>query len=286
MMCAVFCCFFATQDDPVPGIMLFLKFTLWSIPVSALYLLAILPAVHGFETLVLVTAPLFVTLGIFVARPATTGKAMAFLFGVAGTLSLHDTNSADLISFINGMLAQLAGIWAAALFTRLLRTVSADWTVRRLLRAGWRELAGLAHVTRGTHGTRGPSLREISVRMLDRIGLLTPRLALAGPHEDLAAVDALSDLRVGLNMTQLLEIPAETQRRLPVLGELLQGLSGYFRQRPAAAQPTLLAQLDQALHEASRLSLQKPVAALVGIRRDLFADAPPYWPPAAMKDAR
>ncbi len=47
----------------------------------------------------------------------------------------------DLVSFINSMLAQLAGIGAAAVFTRLLRSVSADWTARRLLRAGWRELA-------------------------------------------------------------------------------------------------------------------------------------------------
>jgi uncharacterized membrane protein YccC len=271
MMAAVFCCFFATQDDPVPGIMLFLEYTIWSIPMAALYLLAILPAVHSFEMLVLVTAPLFLTLGIFIARPATAGKGMAFLFGVAGALSLQDTGSADLVSFSNSMLGQLAGISAAVLFTRLLRSVSAEWTARRLLRAGWTELAGLGR------SARTPSVAAVSARMLDRIGLLTPRLALAGTGDDLVAVDALSDLRVGLNMTQLLALPA--RQRLPALHTLLQALSTYFErrlQRPAPAGPALLQQLDTALRGACALSQREAVAALVGIRRDLFPDSPPY----------
>ncbi|TFV87537.1 FUSC family protein, partial [Oxalobacteraceae bacterium OM1] len=155
MMAAVFCCFFATQDDPAPGIMTFLTFTIWSIPASALYLLGILPAVHHFETLALVIAPMFLILGTLVAQPATSGKAMAFLFGVAGTLSMQDTGTADLVSFINSMLGQLFGIAAAVLVTRLTRTVSAEWTARRLLQAGWRELASLGR------SARAPSVAEM-----------------------------------------------------------------------------------------------------------------------------
>ncbi|NDP60105.1 MAG: FUSC family protein, partial [Oxalobacteraceae bacterium] len=40
-MAAVFCCFFATQDDPVPGIRMFLNYTMLSIPISAFYLLVV-----------------------------------------------------------------------------------------------------------------------------------------------------------------------------------------------------------------------------------------------------
>ena len=60
--------------------------------------------------LVLVFAPAFLVLGVFMARPATGAKAAAVLFGVAGTLALQDTNTADLASFVNSMLAQVAGI--------------------------------------------------------------------------------------------------------------------------------------------------------------------------------
>ena len=52
---------------------------------SALYLLVLLPAVHSFEMFMLVCAPLFLVLGVLLARPATFGRAMPFLFGICGT---------------------------------------------------------------------------------------------------------------------------------------------------------------------------------------------------------
>ena len=274
MMAAVFCCFFASQDDPVPAIMRFFTYTVLSIPVSALYLLLILPAVHSFESLLLVTAPLFLLVGIFIARPATSSQAMAFLFGVTGAFSLMDTRSADLVSFANGMLAQLAGIGAAAFFTRLLRSVDAGWTARRLLRRGWAELAALGL------NRRLPSMAQASALMLDRIGLLTPRLAMAEPDGDLAAVDALSDMRVGLNMTLLASLPQPSL----ALRELMDGLRAYFGQRhgqSAAPAGTLLARIDRALDEAWGDQQRELVAALVAIRRDLFPAVHAFPAPGA-----
>jgi uncharacterized membrane protein YccC len=286
MMAAVFCSFFATQDDPVPGIKLFMNYTLLSIPISALYLLVLLPAVHSFEMLVLVTAPVFLLLGIYVARPTTSMRAMAMLFGVATTLSLQDTATSDLISFINGMLAQIAGIAAAALFTSLFRSVSAEWTARRLLRAGWTELARMGRTE------RMPSIAEVSARMLDRVGLLTPRLAMAGPQQDLSAVDALGDLRVGLNMAQLLRVQPRLEKDDVSLQPLMQELSEHFRNRPAQpdAEPALLTRLDALLRAvcaaASSAEQREAVAALAGIRRDLFPDAAPYQPATRSEEVR
>lgn len=277
MMAAVFCSFFATQDDPVPGIKLFLRYTLASIPISAIYLLVILPAIDGFPMLVLSTAPVFLVLGIYIARPATSGKAMAMLFGVAGLLSMQDTGTADLVSFINSMLAQVIGIGAAALTTSLTRTVSAGWTARRLLRAGWTELARLGQAE------RAPLTASVSARMLDRVALLTPRLAMAGPQEDLVAADALNDLRVGLNMTQLLHIEPQLEESRVSVRLVLQTLSEHFRNRPAlveSADPALLTGLDETLRAVcaapSSQEQRQAAAALTGIRRDLFPHAPPY----------
>jgi uncharacterized membrane protein YccC len=276
MMAAVFCSFFATQDDPVPGIMLFLNYTLVSIPISALYLLVILPAIHSFPMLVLTTAPVFILLGIYVARPSTSLRAMAILFGVAGMLALQDTGTSDLVSFINGMLAQIAGIGAAALTTALLRSVSAEWTARRLLRAGWTEFARLAE------SGRAPSAAAVSARMLDRVSLLTPRLAMAGEQQDLVAVDALNDLRVGLNMTQLLRIKPGLESDGLALQPLLDELSNYFRHRPLPHGPALLDRLDASLRAVCAAPPGPPqreaVVALAGIRRDLFPAAAPYQP--------
>jgi len=275
----VFCCFFATQDDPVPGIRTFFNFTIASIPISAFYLLAVMPAVHSFEMLILVLAPCFLLLGVFVARPTTTGRAMAMLFGVAGMLSMQDTGTMDLVSFINSMLAQLAGIGAAAVFTRLLRSVSADWTARRLLRAGWQELASLASAR------RPPSVEAVSARMVDRIGMLTPRLAMA-PQQDgvgpgLDALHAFGDLRIGLNVAQLRQLAPQLGRQQESLASLMRELAASFRERPrAVAETGLLQRLDAALREvcaAAPGAVQRDAAAaLAGIRRGLFPGAAPY----------
>jgi uncharacterized membrane protein YccC len=288
MFAAVMCSFFSTQDDPVPFIKVFLTYTLWSVPVSAVYVLGILPAVHNFETLMLVCAPAFFFLGVGLGRPATFGQAMPFLFGLCGTLALTDTNNADMVSFLNSNLATIGGIWLAALTTRVFRTVGAGFAARRVLKAGWSELAEIGK------SEQAPSVTEFSARMVDRIALLTPRLALAGKQQDLQAADALVDLRIGLNMTQLVEARAELGRSQAALWPLMEHLAQHFEARPKvdpAGQERLLVSLDNALRSVCAAAPSQgqvdAVAALSGIRRDLFPHAAPYQPsPVIEKEIR
>ncbi len=277
MMAAVLCCFFSTQDDPAPFIQSFLAWTIYSIPVAALYLLAILPAVHGFEALVLACAPTFLVLGVLVARPSTFGRALPFVFGICGALALVDTHNADVVSFANGMLAQILGLAAAVLTTRVLRSVGAAWTARRVLKAGWRELSRLGS------GERVTSPAEFSARMVDRVGLLTPRLALAGARQDLQAADALRDLRIGLNMTLLQAVRARLGRGEAAVKPVMTQLARHFAALPALAkegEARLLASLDNALRAIcagpAGASQREALAALTGMRRDLFPHALPY----------
>ena len=280
MMAAVLCCFFAGQDDPAPFIQGFLKYTIYSIPAALLYLLAILPAVHGFETLVLACAPVFLVLGVLVARPATMGRALPFMFGICGALLLVDTHNADALSYVNGMLAQLAGLAAAVLATRMLRSVGAGWTARRVLKAGWRELARLGS------GKRVSSPAEFSARMVDRVGLLTPRLAQANAP-DLQAADALRDLRVGLNMSLLQSVRARLAHHGSdaAIAPVMRQLSRHFARLPAVArdgEARLLAALDNALRAVclgpAEPARREALAALTGMRRDLFPQARPWQP--------
>jgi uncharacterized membrane protein YccC len=275
MMAAVLCCFFSTQDDPVPFIKSFLAWTVYSIPASALYLLVLLPAVHSFEMFMLVCAPAFLAIGVLLARPATFGRAMPFLFGICGTLAMIDTHSADMVTFVNVTLAQLFGVAVAAATTGLLRRVGADWTARRLLRAGWRELARLG-------GGEKITLAAFSARMVDRIALLTPRLAQAGTSQ---ANGAFNDLRVGLNMTVLQNARAELGRGAAALAPVMRQLSTRFARLPAVEQDSerpLLDALDNALRAISAgtrdAAQTAALAALTSVRRDLFAHAPPYQP--------
>ncbi|CAO3410321.1 FUSC family protein [Azospirillum largimobile] len=284
MMVAVFTCFFASFDDPVPGIRLFLVYTLASMPLSAFYLLVVLPSFDSFPILALCLAPTLVSLGVFVARPATMGKAMALIFGVGGSLSLLDTGTGDFASFLNSSAGQIVGIVTAMLVTRLCRSVGAAWSARRLLHVGWREIADLA-------GRRtAPSADGFESRMLDRVGLLSARLAQAGGSVDVDAIDAVRDLRVGLNVVELQRVrPMLGVAAGPVLDRLLRGVAAHFRalsaKRPDPAPAALLGSMDELLSAIAAApsgpERDRAVTALASLRRSLFPDAAFGAPPPA-----
>ena len=127
----------------------------------------------------------------------------------------------------------------------IFRTVSADWSARRIQAANWRDLAALAASprTQARHG--------YAARMLDRIGLLQPRLALAKRPDDVMAADALKDLRVGRDITELQRARRHLPMAEPVLRPVLDGLARYFRDRSSwrggQKTPEFLAQIDRAL---------------------------------------
>lgn len=291
MMAAVFCCFFATMDDPVPAIHGFLKWTLWSVPISALYVLVLMPTVQDFGMLVAICAPLFLLLGLYLPRPAYFMPAMAMIFGVAGTLALHDTASSDLVSFINSMIGQIVGVVVAARVTRLVRSVGADWSARRIQRATWRELGDMAASSQPQYAQSD----AYAVRMLDRIGLLAPRIAQAGGTvEGVAANDALRDLRMGADIAVLQRVRA--QLPMATAAALLGNISRFFRQRAEGGMnprpPSLLPQIDEALNAvlearnaAASSASRAAVTALVGLRRNLFPDAPPMLAGAPVQGA-
>jgi uncharacterized membrane protein YccC len=279
MVAAVVCSFFAAQDDPMPFIKGFVTYTIYSLPVSALYLLGILPAIHNFETFVLACAPTFLLLGVWIARPSTFGRAMPFLFGICITLAMIDTHTADFVSFTNSMLSQIVGMGAAAVSNSILRRVGADWIARRMLRAGWSELARLGR------GERRDALSVVSARMVDRVSLLTPRLARTGTYPDLQAVDVLRDLRVGLNMTILDDARIQLGRGAVALAPVMRLLGRHFSQRPrieAKCESELLDALDNALRAIGAgtcdAAQREALAALTGMRRDLFPKAESYRP--------
>ncbi|WP_410012303.1 FUSC family protein [Sodalis sp. C49] len=272
MMAAVFCSFFAVMDDPVPAINNFLKYTFLSAPISAIYILVLLPAVHDFGMLVLICAPLFLVLGCYSARPALLMVALPLLFGVAGTLSLHDTAHADVTSFINSTTAQLLGTFVAARVTRLFRSVGADWSARRIRRAIRRDLVAMAR------GVKAQQLQIFAVRMIDRIGLLVTRIAQGetNRHHSVAR-ETLRDLRLGVNIIAL----QQARRHFPAVdfGALLAQLSQLFRSAENLPAVSLHRAVDQAL--GTMLDMPEPtpqwrsaISALVGLRNNLFPDAP------------
>ena len=280
-MAAVFSSFFAAQDDPAPAIVGFLTWSLIALPLAAIYLFAILPTIDGFPMLVLVLAPALLVIGYLQATPEWASRAIALLIGFLGALALQATFSANLPDFVNGNLAQIVGIGVALATTRLMRSVGAGWAARRILRRGWREVSALARDRRRTGADAWIAA------MLDRVGLINARIALAEPEETVDAYDALADMRVGLNVLDLEAVATRPDgSREPVFDRTLDAIAKTYEQRLGAeetsAEPALLQSIDEAITQLAAnspvASVTRGYAALTGLRRNLFPTAPPYAP--------
>lgn len=285
MMAGMYCMFFATFDNPVPILKIQFYGTLLSSPVSGIYLLWLLPSAHSFEMLVLLLAPFLIWFGTYLTKPATAIKIIPFMFTVLATLTMFDMGSANMTSYINSQISQAIGVGSAALFMAVFRTASVDSLIRRLVRSIWDDISKLGQAI------RAPSVIAVTVKMVDGISLLAPRLALAtktGGTKNpgfIAATNILSDLRVGLNMTQLLRAETKLERRNMSVRPVLKHLADYYRQGKKiqeTATGELLQEIDRTLYRianaGSRPQQSQAIAALAGIRRDLFPDALPYSP--------
>lgn len=283
VMAAVFCCFFAAMDDPVPAIKNFGLFTLVSLPLAAVYLFAVLPSIDGFPMLSAVMAPPLLFIGLYIPDPKRMGSALAVLIGFCNALTLQETFTADFASFLNANLSQFVGLLFAIVVTAGLRSMGVDASARRLLVRTWK---GLSHLARAR---QAPDPAAFAAILVDRLGMLTPKLAEAGERHDFIGVDALRDLRVGMNLVSVQiarpDLPPEDRTHLDAA---LDGVGEHFATLAAGGgrEPgqDLLAHIDTALRGLSiapAASAVQGVSGLVGLRRNLFPKAEAFIPETA-----
>ena len=277
MMAAVACSFFAARDDPAPAIVDFAVWSAVAIVLFGLYLFAILPLVSDFEMAALVLAPAYLTIGLMISMPKTSSKGIAL--GVNGTtlMALQGTSSSDFTGYANGAIAFLFGMVLAAALTRITRSVGTEWSVRRLMRAAARTLAEAAR--HRSHGDRA----EVAGLMLDRLGLLAPRLAALRQGGELGPREAIAAPRIGLNIVDL----RRARAALPIgtraaVDHVLDGLASHFGQPHSREAAGVLVRIDAALRAILAVedsaARRDALMGLIGIRRALYPDAPPYRP--------
>ncbi|AWN36365.1 FUSC family protein [Methylobacterium radiodurans] len=286
MMAAVACSFFAAQDDPAPFILGFANSAIVGALGAGAYLFAVLPLATSFEMLALALAPGLLLCGVFMTQPRTAPLAMGAAVNGSTMIALQSSYSADFAAFTNSAIAVILGMWTAALVTRLVRSVGAGWAARRLRRVNRRSLARAAERRGAQNGL------ELAALMLDRVGLIAPRLAALPPEDTEWTADLLAEVRVGINVVEL----RRDRRQLSAEGRaaverLLAALARHFQGGTAAAPAALLDTIDGALDAVCRDAGQDKgrmtdrsagraaLMGLVGIRRGLFPDAAAYRHP-------
>ncbi|TQF30357.1 FUSC family protein [Bradyrhizobium sp. UNPA324] len=276
---AIAAALYSSLDDPAPTLMSYTLWTVASLPIAAIYLFVIFPAVDGFPMLAASLGPPFLVIGYLQANPRHIVKALALGLGLIGALDLQNRFLEDFASFANVNAASLIGLIAAFLAVRAFRSVTAKHAAKRLIRHGWVDLAILA-------GAHRPMNRERWVGvMLDRLGLIVPRLALSGTDVETEAGRSLAALQMGLD---LLDLKSSVANANDHGSEHLEGLvvklSHAFRwfasgniELPLEDAQALCATIDTELREYCKwdAAIQRArLTALVGLRRALFPDAP------------
>jgi uncharacterized membrane protein YccC len=264
---------FAFLDDPRPVLKVAVLAIALAVPAAALYVFAVFPALDGYLGLALALAPLLFMSTLYMATPKLGLPAFGFVLIALTLMSIQPVQTGDFMSFTGSSIGLLLGATIALVVTSLVRVIGVETSVRRLLRAAWRDLAALAEDTGRLSRTAWAS------RMLDRVGLLLPRLAGTSGVLRALAGRALGDLRLGVNMLDLRQAGLATQPHVrATIESALTQIGAHFRQRlerpDIAPAPTILHTIDRTIAalrdcEAGRSRVQGLTAA-TGLRLGLF----------------
>jgi uncharacterized membrane protein YccC len=279
VLAAVCCSLFAAEDDPTPMAWQLLTGLLLALPLVLLYAFAILPAIDGFVMLAAVLFPAVMTLGVLLSYTRLSLRAFGAIVALCGGLALQPSFVSDFAGFLNAYLALALGPIFAVIGMGLARVLPTQRVIRRIRRASWRELAVLASAQ------SVPSRIVWTSRMLDRVGLLIPRLSGTGVDEDVELAGVLRDLRLGIGVVELRrlrEVLDPAARR--DIDALLAGLAKHFdelcRGVATAVPAHLVERLDAVVTAILRLADPEDryagVGVAVGFRRALLPRAPGY----------
>ncbi len=275
---AIFCCIFSVTDNPVPIHKAHVWTMLATFSVGAFYTFRILPRIDGFPMLVMVMAPYFLVCGALLATNKWRPIALDGIINSCIFLNLEAALNPDVDYYINNNIGALVAGFMGMAVIAVLRVFPAEKSARRILKAVWADVARLAD--------RGAESGVFVRRMVDRLGLLVPRLAALPEGSEAHAADLLADLRAGLNIadaqreqTGLSDNEAETA------GTLMAALKAHFRAKLSNPRlqpsPSLLAEIDGAIERLLDPALRSGAGttllhAGIGLRRCLFPGEAPF----------
>lgn len=278
MMAGVVCCLFAAMDDPTPAIRGFITASLGAVVAAFVLQFGVFPMLHSYWALAAALGCVLIPAGILIAKPKTMLLGLGFGVNLPNMLSLQDRLSLDLETFLNSNTALIIGLSIACGTTALVRSVGAEWSAHRLLRAGWMDIAAVAR------RQRDGDITGLLHRMLDRLGLAAPRLAAFPADTAVTPNDVLKDLRSGLNTVDLQRVkPSLSARDRAAVDAVLLSIANHYQaKRQTSAKPlgALLATLDRSLAILSTDDTSSAASgarrAMTGLRYNLFPDAPVF----------
>jgi uncharacterized membrane protein YccC len=222
------CVLFGTVDAPSGNVMRYLIGSSIGVAIGLVYGFVIFPRTTDFVSMAAVLAPALLVAGSFLARPPFIMAALGAILTFPIVAGLGATNASNFLRAINGGLALLVGTGMALCSVLLFQTIGTNHSGSRIFDAIRRD------VVRRVAGRATDTPRWTS-RMLDRVGLLVPRL---GGHEQPGRIlrNAFADMRAGSAAGELRMIERQliSQNVRTCFVALVDGLTTYFETHTVA----------------------------------------------------
>jgi uncharacterized membrane protein YccC len=282
----VFSTLMATLDDARPVLRKVFQLVLVAAGAVFVYQFAIMPSLTGFWPLVGALGLYLIPCGVLMAHPTSWFMGFQLSVNLVYMLTLHDRISSSMTGYMGGTLATVLAVIFSMGTLAVVRALGAEFSAQRLLRAAWRTVRETAS------GVRRPDNETVVHRMLDRMGLLVPRLAALPAGSSVLGSDILRDLRVSLDVLKIQRgkssLPAALQAEVE---GLLQALDAHYRARQQGATALSAVSLIPAIDGCLGLLLpqsglieRRIKDALVGLRGTLCPQA--EGPQLALADTR
>jgi uncharacterized membrane protein YccC len=264
------CALFGTADQPAGNFTRYLIGTVAGIAVGFVYGFGILPRTTQFVSLVAALAPVLLLSGSLQHRPPYAFAALGVVLTFPIIAGLGPTNASDFSGAVNAVVALIIGSGMTVISLLLFQTIGIQHGVDRLLRAIRTDVARRA-------GRRATDMTRWTSRMVDRVGLLVPRLTGHNQSEHLLR-QALADARTGNTASELRALEKKLHNRAlrSCLVTLLNELASYLLKRDASGVDHLLGHLNVAKATVafeSSPARRQVLFLLSDLRRDLLLRA-------------
>lgn len=265
------CMLCGTVDAPLGNVMRCLLGMGVGLAVGLVYGFVIFPRTTDFISLAAVLAPVLLATGMALAKPPFAFAAVSMVLTFPFIAGFSPINAASFSSAVNSSLAALIGGAMALFSVRLFQTIGTDHVTGRILRAIRRDVASRV-------AGRNPNTARWTSVMLDRIGLLIPRLAGDVQSTNLLRF-ALADLRIGQAASRLHTFKKTLGGRpsQALLSDFFQNAAAHFKRRAMSGDERsvrhLLAQLDgvkDAMATEAAPIRERVLPLLSTLRRDLL----------------
>jgi len=278
MLSAVTACFFAGQDDPVPGVRTFFGVTGLVVVLSFLYTFAVMPRITTIEMLIASLMPAFLLFAYLSARPATARMGGLLAVMLSADLSLDSSYTGNLDQFANSNIALLFGIAITGVILSLVCSLGSEALEYRLMRSNKVTLAAVAEnmPRQDPVGLLATALQQLA-KLSTWVGTISrdTREEAANLRHLRAAVNI-----IGLRRAERSLAPGIVRLIEAFLARLATaGRAGDDGPLPYSLVKTLDATLAATLSEPAASCRNNALMNLVGIRRALFSAAPAYLPP-------